>query len=93
MQKELPIQISWVGTLSDDLVLAEATLYPGKVQVVGGSRILKNVSTIYTEPIHLEKIKKSGKLSVNLLLDPPSLKKVPGSKDVVTVTFEVKKRK
>jgi YbbR domain-containing protein len=92
MKKELPIQISWVGALSEDLILAEATLYPGKVQVFGGSRILKNVSTIYTEPVHLENIKASGKLNVNLLFNPPSLKNAASTKDRVTVTYVVKKR-
>ena len=93
MKKALPIQINWVGKLSDDLVLAEASLFPSKVDVVGGSRILKNVSTIYTEPIDLKDIKASGKLAVNLLPDPPSIKKAPGFKVRVTVTYVVKKRK
>jgi uncharacterized protein (TIGR00159 family) len=92
MKKALPIQISWVGAMTKNLVLAEATLNPGKVEVIGGSRILENVSTIYTEPVDLKNIKKSGKLNVNLIFAPPSLKKAPGAKDRVTVTYVVKKR-
>jgi len=91
-QKEVPIQVRWTGRLPKNMVLAEAILYPGKVQVIGGSRILKDVLTIYTEPVSLEKLKESGTLTANLVLDPPSLKIAPGSKDRVTVAFVITER-
>jgi uncharacterized protein (TIGR00159 family) len=92
-KKELPIQVRWDGRLPANLILEEATLNPEKVQVIGGARILENVSTIYTETVSLEKLTQPGTLTVNLLLNPPSLKLAPGYKDSVSVTYTVKKRK
>jgi len=92
-KKELPVQVRWTGRLPENLVLAEATLYPGKVQVIGGSQVLDTVSTIYTEPVSLQDLKESGTLTANLVLDPPSLKIAAGSKTRVTVAFTVTERK
>ncbi len=91
-KKTLPIQVRWTGKLPEGLVLSEATLYPEQTQVIGGSRILKSVSTVYTEKVSLNTIEKSGTLTVNLSPDPASLKIAPGAKDNVTVKYVVKKR-
>jgi len=91
--KILPVQVDWVGKLRRDLILTSAKVSPGNVKVKGGKMILENISTIYTEKVRLDKIKKSGSLEVKLALDPATLKIAPGSKDTVMVDYVVKKRK
>lgn len=91
-KKELPVQVDWVGSLPEDFVMSGATLDPEKVQVIGGSRILKETSTIYTEKVSVDNMKRTGAISVKLALNPASLKIAPDSKDRVTVQYVLKKR-
>jgi len=74
VKKRLPVQIDWIGKLADHLLLETVNIQPVRVNVVGGSRILEKISTIYTEKVPLDTINKSGRLSVNLALNPASLK-------------------
>jgi len=90
--KELPIQVDWTGELPKSLIISEARLAPGKLLVEGGSHMLKNISTIYTEKVLLDNISESGKISVKLVLDPASLKIALGSKDRISIEYVVKKR-
>ena len=90
--KELPVQVDWTGKLPENLILSEVKLYPEKLLIVGGSHILKNISTIYTEKVLLDNISESGKISVRLVLDPASLKVALGSKDRILIEYVVKKR-
>jgi YbbR domain-containing protein len=92
IKKELPIQVDWVGKLPDHLILAEAKLDPEKIEVTGGSRIMKDISTIYTQKVSLDNIQGSGTITVNLALNPASLRTARGSKDRITVEFVVKER-
>lgn len=92
VEKELPVQVDWVGTLPEQLRLVEAKLTPQKTRVMGESRILQEVSTIYTEKVPLDKIEKSGTITVKLTPNPASLKIVSGSKENVTVEYVVKER-
>lgn len=89
VSKELPVQVDWAGKLPDNLVLRSAKVIPDRVQVVGGRQILKEISTIYTEKVPLDKIRKSGSITVGLALNPASLKVGPNSKDKVTVEYVV----
>ena len=92
MEKELPIQVDWSGKLPEHLVLYEATLVPDKIRVIGGSQILKKTSTLYTEKVSLKNINKSGTITINLTLNPASLKIAPGFDDRVTVSYVTKER-
>lgn len=87
VKKELPIQVDWVGKLPEHLIIEEVRLDPERVQVMGGSRILESIATIYTEKIPLDKIEGSGSVTVKLALNPASLKIAPGSKDKVKVEY------
>ncbi|MFH1490882.1 MAG: CdaR family protein [Pseudomonadota bacterium] len=91
-KKAVPLQVDWVGKLPDHLVLSEVKLTPETVYIVGGQEILKNVSTIYTKRVPLDKIQKSGTLTVGIDIGQPSLKPAPGSKDTVTVNYTVAER-
>ena len=90
--KEMPVQIDWIGKLDDNLILESATVDPDIVSVIGGSRILEKITTIYTEKISLDKIDKTGRQSVNLALNPASLKVVEAPNGKVVITFTVKPR-
>lgn len=90
--KVLPIQVDWVGSLASGLVLKSVQLRPDKTKVVGAGRILDGITTIYTEKIHLENLKTSGRIKVDLALEPASLKIADDYKDVIEVRFIIAER-
>lgn len=92
VKKELPIQVDWVGKLPQHLILTRAKLDPRKIEVIGGNRILENISTIYTEKVPLDNIKETERITVNLALNPAFLKIASGSKDKVAVEYVAKQR-
>ncbi len=87
IEKELPVQIDWGGRLPDHFILTEAKVEPETVTVIGGKRILENISTLYTEKVPLDNLDVKGTIPVNLALTPASLKIAPGSKDKLTITY------
>ncbi len=91
-KKELPVQVDWVGRLPGHIILREARIDPERITVVGGKRVLETVSTVYTEKVAVDGLQKSGSLTLKLVLSPASLKLLPGSRDRVTLTFEVQER-
>ena len=91
-KKELPVQVDWVGKLPGNVVLSGVSLDPEKVHVIGGTEILRNTATIYTEKVSVDHFKETGTMSVKLALNPASLKIAPDSKDRVTVQYVVKER-
>ena len=90
VKKELPVQVDWVGRMPENLLLANVRLDPERILIVGGSRLLENISTVYTEKVPLENITKSGKIVVKPVLNPASIKIAPGSKEKITAEVEVK---
>jgi uncharacterized protein (TIGR00159 family) len=92
VKREIPIQTDWVGKLPGNLRLVEAKLAPEKIQVIGESRILTEISTIYTEKISLDKIEKTGSMTVKVALSPASLKFSTDSEGKVTIDYVVKER-
>jgi uncharacterized protein (TIGR00159 family) len=92
VQKELAVQVDWVGRLPEHLMLTQVKLAPDTVMLIGGKQILDNISTIYTEKVRLDRLEKSGTITAKLALRPASLKIAPGSKDSVTAEYVVKKR-
>ena len=92
IKKELPVQIDWVGRLPDHFILTETNVEPKTVAVIGGKRILENISTLYTEKVPLDNLEVKGTITVNLALTPASLKIAPGSKDKLTITYLTKLR-
>ncbi|MFH1122642.1 MAG: diadenylate cyclase, partial [Pseudomonadota bacterium] len=61
--KDLPVQVDWVGKLPEHLIISEVEIDPKTVQVTAGSRILKDVSTIYTEKVSVDRPKKTGEMT------------------------------
>lgn len=92
IKKAFPIQVDWVGKLPDNLRLLGAKLTPERVVLTGGSRILNEISTIYTEQVSLNNIEKTGTITARLNIRPASLKIASESKDTITVDFVVSER-
>jgi YbbR domain-containing protein len=93
VQKELPVQVDWTGKLKEGLILAETAVFPDKITLIAGKQILDGLSTIYTERISLDTIRASGTKTAKLILQPASVRLIPGSRDVVTIRYVVRKRK
>ena len=91
--KEMPIQVDWAGRLPENLIVVRANVTPDSIKVVGGSKILEKVSTIYTAPVRLDNLTKTGSVTTALVLTPPSLKLPPGVADRVTVNFVIEEKK
>ena len=92
IKKKLPVQVDWVGKLPDNLILVEANIDPGGVEVIGSKRILEKISTIYTERVPLDKLKQNGSISATLALQPASLKIAPGSKEKISIKYVTRER-
>jgi len=90
--RELPLQVDWTGKLPDNLALTKTTVVPETVKVIGGSKILEKVNAIYTTPIRLDTITKSGSLTSSLILTPASLKLASTSPERVTVHYQLEER-
>ncbi|MBU2621588.1 MAG: diadenylate cyclase [Proteobacteria bacterium] len=89
--KEVPIQVTWAGKLPGKLTLEKVKINPARITLIGGSHLLEKISTVYTEKIYLNNIYSSDKITVKLALSP-SIKTAPGSSDMVTVNYVVKKK-
>ncbi len=92
VEKKLPVQVDWVGKMTDQLTIESIKLKPDKVLVIGAKRILDSISTIYTEKVPLDSINESGIAIVNLALSPASLKIASNSENKITLKYFVKKR-
>lgn len=90
--KELPVQVDWVGRLPENLIMVRADVTPENVKVIGGSKILENVTTIYSAPVRLDNLTKSGSLTTSLVLTPPSLKLASSSSERVSVSYLIVER-
>ena len=92
VNKELPIQVDWIGKLAEHLILVTTRLDPEKITLIGGKQTLEKLSTIYTEKIPLDNIDKSGAITAKLALNPASLRIAPNSKNRITINYVVKER-
>jgi hypothetical protein len=92
IEKKLPIQVDWVGSLPENLILSGAKIDPPAITVAGGKNILDDISTIYTEKIRVDEFEESGSFTAGLLLPNPSLKIVPGSPDKAIVHYGLRER-
>jgi YbbR domain-containing protein len=90
--KELPVQVDWVGRLPENLTMKSVSTFPETVKVIGGSKILEKAATVYTVPVRLDYIAKSGSVTTTIVLTPPSLKLAQSSSERVTIHFAVEER-
>jgi YbbR domain-containing protein len=92
IKKALPLQVDWVGKLPEHLILYEIKLDPETIEVIGGNRILENISTIYTAKIPLDNLQQSGSIMINPVINPASLKISSESKDKIIISYVIKPR-
>ena len=92
IKKELPVQIDWVGKLPIRFILADTSITPQTVTIIGGKRMLEKMVVIYTEKVPLNNLVGKGTIVANLALNPASLKMAPNSKEKVTITYATKLR-
>ncbi|MEJ2642082.1 MAG: diadenylate cyclase, partial [Desulfosarcinaceae bacterium] len=92
VEKELPIQVDWSGKLPENFLLETVKLIPERVRVVGGSRMLKEIDTLYTDKLSLDNLKGSGAMTARLALQPGTLKIADGVRDKVIVRYTMRER-
>ncbi|MFH0780903.1 MAG: diadenylate cyclase [Pseudomonadota bacterium] len=92
VQKKLPIQPDWIGKLPAGLIMQKAQTVPDTVKVVGGNQTIKDIRTIYTEKIPLDTLTTDGKMTINIVLLPSSLKLADQSQKQVEVIYTIAKR-
>ncbi|HJX34778.1 MAG TPA: diadenylate cyclase, partial [Desulfatiglandales bacterium] len=90
VEKRVPVQIDWTGKLPENITISDVIIEPPDVEIVGRSIVLQDVSTIFTEKVPLERINRSGELTVGLVLGDPSIKLKSGSRYSVTVRYVIK---
>ncbi len=90
--KELPVQVDWTGGLPGDLIIQNVTVEPERLKVNGWGQIMENKSTIYTERIPLETIRKSGIISVRPFFEDPGMTLTPDSPEKIRIKVTVGKR-
>ncbi len=91
-EKILPIQVDWVGKMPDDITIGSVNIKPNKIKVIGGTKILENISTIYTAKVPLNNIRNSGTMIINLVINPVSLKIDADARDKIILKYFTKKR-
>ena len=89
---ELPVQVDWAGKLPDHLNLVKVSVSPESVKVIGGKQVLQRLSTVYTAPVRLDNLEKSGSTTTTLILTPPSLKLISSANEKVTVTYVLEEK-
>ncbi|HBD07488.1 MAG TPA: DisA protein [Syntrophobacteraceae bacterium] len=92
IEKELAVQVDWVGRFAMEYKLVELKLSPDVVKVIGGKDTLAKINTIYTVPVRLDSLHKLGSFTTSLVLNPPSLKLAPGTPDRTTVFYRLQEK-
>ena len=90
--KELTVQVDWTGRLPENTVLTNVSVSPETVKVIGGSKTLEKVNTLYTSPVRLDTLSKSGSSTAEIVLSPPSLKLAPSYSERVTVHYRLEEK-
>ena len=92
VNRELPIQVDWVGALPPGLILESVVLSPSKTMISGPQRLMERMATIYTEKIQLGDLKVSGRATASLAFGSASLKAAEGQPDKVEIRYTIRKR-
>jgi uncharacterized protein (TIGR00159 family) len=93
IRKRLPVQADWAGRLDPNLIMTGARVEPAFVEIVGGTRLLKQMDTVYTQKLPLDDLTESGTVNTDLALEAASLAPAPGFREEVTVEFTIEKRR
>jgi YbbR domain-containing protein len=92
LKKEIAIQAFWVGRLSPDLIMTRAVIEPEKILVVGPSQALREIETLFTEPLSLDGITESGKITAGIVFTPSTIRPDDQKKSSVQLEYSVQQR-
>jgi len=92
VQKQLTVQPTWTGHLQQGLTIVSAKAIPETVMVKGASMGLAEITTLFTEPISLDHITRSGTVSIGFDLGKSNIKLQNHGKNSVTVYYKIKTR-
>jgi YbbR domain-containing protein len=92
VKKELSVQPFWTGRLSRDLIMTFAETTPEKVHVIGPRQVLTQMETLFTEPLPLDGITASGRISALIVLHPPTIRLADQDKHTISVAYTIQKR-
>ncbi len=90
VEKQVPVQPDWTGTLPEGLILTKAEAIPETVLVTGNKLALDDIATLFTEKISLDNLTESGTAVADLVLNPAPLKLK--NKTRIQVRYVIKKR-
>ncbi|MGD8367958.1 MAG: diadenylate cyclase [Desulfobacterales bacterium] len=93
IRKTLPVQADWAGRLDPNLIMTSARVEPAFVEIVGGSRLLQEKHTVYTQKLALDDLDESGTINTELALEAASLAPAPGFGEKVTVEYIIERRR
>ncbi len=91
MEKKLPVQPNWTGKLKKGLMVTENHVHPSHITITGGSRVLQDIDTIFTEPLSLDNITETGSIKALIVTNPASLK--CNGTNTVTVEYTIVQKK
>ena len=83
VERMIPVQVDWTGKLPENMILSNVIIQPPEVKIIGRSTIVKDISTIYTEKVSLNRINRSGQSTVGIVLNNPYLKRADNLGSVV----------
>jgi diadenylate cyclase len=86
--KDLPVQVDWIGKLSQQFRLSSAYVEPSTVRITGRSLLLKNLKTVYTKKVSLDIIEKSGIIFAGVAVDSP-MKIAAGQNETIKIKYNV----
>jgi diadenylate cyclase len=86
--KNLPIQVDWIGKLSQQLRLNSVYVEPSTIRLTGRSLLLKNLKTVYTKKVSLDIIEKSGTIFAGIAVDS-QMKVATGQNETVKIKYNV----
>jgi DNA integrity scanning protein DisA with diadenylate cyclase activity len=92
LKKEVAIQAFWIGRLPPDLIMTQAMVEPEKILVVGPSQALKDIETLFTEPLSLDGITESGKITAGIVFSPSTIRPDDKEKSIVQLEYSIQKR-
>ncbi len=68
--KKTPVQINWTGKLNKNILITDVKISPPEVVLIGPKTILEKTDTVYTDPVDVSNITRSGELNIRLHLNP-----------------------
>jgi len=87
--KSIPVAPEFVGNLPQGKELLSYKMTPDQVTIIGAPSVLKDISSIKTEPVSLTEIKESSTIQAVIMVSPPSLKLSPDFPGKVTIKLMI----